>query len=90
MSSITPEDDRDYDAIHNSIIEEAKKIRESLGMDSVQIIVTWPDTKDHAASRICFGGSGSYYARVQSCREYVALCDTRCDEQGRQSMREDK
>ena len=90
MSSITPEDERDYDAIHSSIIEEAKKIREALGMDSVQIIVTWPDTKDHAGSRICYGGSGNYFARVESCREYVMICDAHRDETARMNERGEK
>lgn len=59
-------------------MEDKKLLRNVVALlsehyDSVQIIVTRPDTNDNTT--IEFEGSGNLFARIGSCREFVMIND---------------
>lgn len=72
--------DAENQDIYESLLAEAKRIHEGMGFDSIQIVATYTSGNNTISTT---AGSGSWFARLGSVRNFLI----RQDEQEREHVR---
>lgn len=69
------------------LVEEAKRIKEALGLDSVEIVATYMDADE--STNTMSGGAGNFHARTSSMRSVLIQRDEQYREHARRTYGDD-
>ncbi|MCK9598140.1 MAG: hypothetical protein M0R06_03805 [Sphaerochaeta sp.] len=72
---------QDGEALRDALVVEAKRLRETMGADTVSIVVTYEDAEGCTIRSA--GGTGNWYAQIGALREMVVDDEERTREQAR-------
>lgn len=75
---MAPDYARDAQDTNNALIEEARRIREALGLEAVRIVATGEVAPHH--SQCYTGGHGNWHAQYGAMAEVMASMDIRLGE----------
>lgn len=71
------------DALQEGLIEEAKRLKDALGLDSIEIVATY--VEEDGSTSLIPAGFGNFHARNDSIRELLMQRDERVREHARRT-----